>query len=97
MQVSDTLELVGGGGERYYRCLRCEHSLGPAADNYKLTALIEQLDLAEANRYVGDPGRFVDEEMVFRRFYCPGCGVLLDTEVARRRDAPLQDIEIASS
>lgn len=95
MQVSDALELVGEGEERGYRCLRCRESLGPASENYKLTALIEVSELSAANRYVGDPARYVDEKMSFRSFYCPGCGVLLDTEVARAQDAPLRDIEIS--
>jgi len=94
MQVSEALDLVGDGDGREFRCRRCDHSLGPAGENYKLTALIEQLPLSEANRHVGDPTRYVDEEMVFRRFYCPGCGVQLDAEVARAQDAPLHDIEI---
>ncbi len=94
MQVSDALELTGEGTDRGYRCVRCEHSLGAAADNYKLSAAIEQTELSEANRHIGDPARYVDEPMVLRRFYCPGCGTLLDTEVARRVDPPLHDIEI---
>jgi acetone carboxylase gamma subunit len=94
MQVSDTLEIVGQGADRAYRCQRCEESLGPAAENYKLTALVEETEVSEANRHVGDPGLLVDEKMVFRRFYCPGCGTQLETEVARARDLPLHDIEI---
>ncbi len=94
MQVSEAVELVEDGGERRYGCLRCQESLGPVGSNYKLTALVEESDLSDANPYVGDPARYVDEKMVFRRFYCPGCAVLLDTEVARAQDPPLQDIEI---
>lgn len=95
MQVSETLDVVGEGGDRGFRCRRCEHSLGPITENFKLTALIEQAPLSEANPRVGDPHRYVDETMVFRRFYCPGCGTLIDTEVARERDVPLMDIELA--
>jgi len=94
MQVSEAVELVEENGERRYRCLRCNESLGPVGANYKLTALVEESELSDANRYIGDPARYVDEKMVFRRFYCPGCAVLLDTEVARAQDPPLQDIEI---
>jgi len=95
MQVSETLEVVGEGGNRSFSCRRCEHSLGPVAENFKLTALVEQSPLAAANPHVGDPQRYVDEAMVFRRFYCPGCGTQIDTEVARARDVPLLDIELA--
>jgi N-methylhydantoinase B len=95
MQVSEALQLVGESGGREYRCLRCDGSLGAASENYKLTALIDESALSDANPYIGDPARYVDEKMVFRRYYCPGCGVLLDTEVARSADPPLHDIEIS--
>lgn len=95
MQISETLELAGEGAARAYRCRRCEAEVGPASENYKLSALIEEAELPEANPRIGDPSRFVDEPMVFRRFYCRSCGALFDTEVARRRDEPLHDIEIA--
>jgi N-methylhydantoinase B len=95
MQVSEALAVAGEGAERHFECLRCGGSLGAAAANYKLSAKIEEAPLSDANRYIGDPARYVDEEMVFRRFFCPGCGVLLDTEVARLRDEPLWDIELA--
>ncbi len=94
MQVSDSLEIVGEGADRGYQCQRCQQSLGSVGENYKLSALVEQTELSEANRHVGDPRLLVDEEMVFRRFYCPGCATLLETEVARARDLPLHDIEI---
>jgi N-methylhydantoinase B len=94
MHVSDTLEVVDQGGTRWFRCQRCEASLGPATENYKLTALIEELPVSEANRHIGDPQRYVDERLVWRRFYCPGCAVILDAEIARATDPPLWDIEL---
>jgi N-methylhydantoinase B len=94
MLVSEAVELTDGDGGRGYRCARCEHSLGPADQNYKLAALIEQESVSTTNPHTGDPARYVDEKMVARRFYCPGCGVLLDTEIAREQDPPLWDLEI---
>jgi N-methylhydantoinase B len=93
MLVSETLEVTFEAAEAEYRCRRCQGSLGPAGHNYKLTALIEEVPVMSANPLIGDPGRFVDEEVVYRLFYCPGCGGLLDTEVARTADPPLWDIQ----
>ena len=95
MQVSEALEIVEADGARLFRCLRCAASLGPADANYKLTALIEELPVSEANPHIGDPQRYVDAEIVWRRFACPACGVLLDTEIARADDPPLWDIQLA--
>jgi acetone carboxylase gamma subunit len=95
MLASETLEISGDGSGRAYCCRRCQASLGPADANYKLTALIEESPVSEANPLIGDPQRFVDQEMVYRHFYCPGCGGLLDTEVARAEDPPLWDIQLS--
>ncbi len=43
-----------------------------------------------------DPELFVDDPMVFRQFYCPSCGLLLENETARKDDPPLWDIQIFS-
>ena len=31
---------------------------------------------------IGDPARFIDARPVFRQFFCPGCGRLIENEVA---------------
>ena len=93
MQVNDTVEVDEGSHE--FQCSRCGKSLGPITGNYKLSALVEEMPVTAANPLVREPERHVDEPMVWRRFYCPGCGVQLDTEIARAIDAPLWDIELA--
>jgi acetone carboxylase gamma subunit len=32
---------------------------------------------------------------VFRQFFCPGCGALIENEIAREGDEVLRDIELA--
>jgi len=94
MLVNDVVEVIEQAGGDAFRCSRCGQSLGPATENYKLSAALEQTSLEEGNVHIGDPGRYIDTKMVFRRYYCPGCGVLLDTEVARSQDPPLWDIQL---
>jgi acetone carboxylase gamma subunit len=43
---------------------------------------------------VGDWRRYIDERPVFRQFFCPGCGALIENEIAREGDEVLQDIEL---
>jgi acetone carboxylase gamma subunit len=43
---------------------------------------------------VGDWRRYIDHEPVFRQFFCPGCGALIENEVARIDDPPLNDIAL---
>jgi len=41
-----------------------------------------------------DPARYIDTEVALRQYACPGCGTLLDLEVAIATDPPLRDIRI---
>ncbi len=50
--------------------------------------------MTAANPYIRDPGRIVDEELVLRRYRCPDCCVILDTEIARACDPILWDIAL---
>jgi hypothetical protein len=45
--------------------------------------------------YALDPRTYVDDEMVFRSYACPSCGLLIQTELARPADEPLWDIQLA--
>jgi acetone carboxylase gamma subunit len=52
------------------------------------------LDISAANPNIGDWRRYIDDRPVFRQFYCPGCGGLIENEVARENDEVLRDIEL---
>ncbi len=39
-----------------------------------------------ASLLIGDPERFIDDEVQFRQFYCPACGGLIENEVCRAQD-----------
>jgi N-methylhydantoinase B len=92
--LSESLELTDSAGGRVFSCRHCGQELGPVADNYKLSCLLEESALDQGNPTIADPAPFVDDVVVFRRFYCPGCAVLIETEVARPGDEPIRDIEI---
>jgi acetone carboxylase gamma subunit len=47
-----------------------------------------------ANPIVGDPARFIDPRPQFRQFSCPGCGLLVENEIAVESDPVLRDIEV---
>jgi N-methylhydantoinase B len=95
MRVSEAIDLVDTAGGREFQCARCQRSLGPSDKNYKLSTIIDESPVTDVNPLILDPKRYVAERIVVRRYYCPGCGVLLDTDVARAEEAPLWDIQIA--
>jgi N-methylhydantoinase B len=71
--------------EKYYAvCERCETAVGRADDNWKAETAISEEPLAAAGGATHG-----SEEYCLRTFLCPDCGVILDTEVARRTDPAL--------
>ncbi len=94
VSISEALDLIDGA-ERTFACARCGTSLGAVTANYKVAARCEETPLSTANPHIEDPSVSVDPPLVLRRFHCPNCSVILDTEVARAEDPPLWDIQLA--
>jgi acetone carboxylase gamma subunit len=42
----------------------------------------------------GDPHRYIDDAPEFRQFFCPGCGALVENEIAIASDPVLRDIAV---
>jgi N-methylhydantoinase B len=92
--IGDSLEVAAGDGGHVVRCTRCRHVYGPVTENYKLKARLERSPVT-AIPGVGDPGRYdLDEELEFRRFYCPGCAVQIETELSRPHEPIRWDVEL---
>ena len=75
-------------------CARCAADLGPVRGNYKDACVRRESDVGTANPNIGDYRRYIDDRPVFRQFFCPGCGALIENEVAREDDPVLHDIEL---
>ena len=89
MKYGPNLEIEGSS----VRCAHCSESLGDVSENIRRNLAIEEADIEDAGpRYV-DPSRFVGVEMVFRKFYCPGCAVMLFTETAKAGDPVLNGFD----
>ncbi len=43
---------------------------------------------------MGDWKRYIDQKPIFRQFFCPGCGDLIENEIARWDDPLLSDVEV---
>jgi N-methylhydantoinase B len=77
-----------------WSCRHCYTDLGSAKENYKNGCARHDAPITTANPNIGDWKRYVDEEPIFRQFFCPGCGHLIENEIARRSDPLLEDIQI---
>ena len=83
------------GGTNHWACAKCDTDLGPVEENYKLGCLREDRHVSESNPLIGEPKDHINDDVVFRQFYCPGCGALIENEVSIASDPPLMDISLA--
>ena len=77
-------------------CAKCDTDLGPANENYKEHCLREESEINRANPNIGDYKVYIDVRPVWRQFFCPGCGALIENEIAREGEEILRDIEISA-
>lgn len=91
MQLDHHLEITE---DNRYRCRRCGHDLGPAGGNFKDAAVQKVRPIQDANPLIVDPAIFIDDEVVFRQYYCPGCATLLENEVVLADSDPVWDKQV---
>ena len=94
LRVTDALQIRLDGRTPHHCCARCNADLGPTDGNYKDHCLREDKPVRHATPLAGDPHRYIDAEPVFRQFFCPGCGGLIENEIAIATDPVLRDIEV---
>jgi acetophenone carboxylase len=98
MQIRVTEALDVDLDAECWRCNRCGLDLGPAANNYKEGCLLAVRDPREIHQpFEGDPEFSYTPHpdwCAIVECYCPGCGVLFDTEYLPPGHPPTHDIEI---
>ena len=92
--LTDSLALRRETDGVHAACSRCAADLGLASGNYKDQCVRRDADIKSANPNIGDYRRYIDDRPMFRQFFCPGCGALIENEVARENDPVLHDIEL---
>lgn len=75
-------------------CRMCGHDVGGLRALYKDGLARRDRPVTAAGPLIDEPSHFIDAELQFREFSCPGCGTLVETEVARAEDPVLSDIEL---
>jgi N-methylhydantoinase B len=93
MQLDHHLEIDGDGR---IACRRCEHQLGTVEENFKDHAVCKVRPIQDANPLIVDPSIFIDDEVVFRQYFCPGCATLLENEVILASSPPVWDKQVSA-
>jgi acetone carboxylase gamma subunit len=83
-RISPTLTAKGGK----ICCSACDHALVSIRKSWKEYAAVSVVPVKE----LPGAGAGLDERVVLRRFACPNCFRLLDTETALPEDPYLEDI-----
>ena len=69
-------------------CMSCGHALGPSGKPWKDAACLSEIPLEGAAGAPFSNAAYV----LLRRFYCPGCAAILDSETALAGDPFLNDV-----
>lgn len=77
-----------------YRCAHCGEELGALGGHPKEKAAIYEHAVADIGPRFKDPAIFVDDEILWREVFCPGCATRLGTELAKPGDELLADIRL---
>ena len=93
-EAGSCLNVLVDGEGRYWACGKCSAPLGATAENYKDGCICEDQPVSASNPLIGEPTRFIDDTVEFRQFFCPGCGTLIDNEVAVDSDPILTDVSV---
>ncbi len=94
LRITDNLVIRSEADGPHHACVKCDTDLGPARDNYKERCIVELHPVTDAVPLAGDPARYIDATPEFRQFFCPGCGALVENEIALAGDPVLHDIEV---
>jgi acetone carboxylase gamma subunit len=86
--IATNLEIRSTGKGDHIACRSCGHALAPAGQPWKLHAILRELSM----NGVGGKAYTGASEAILRHFGCPGCGALLDSEMALPGEPFLDDI-----
>jgi N-methylhydantoinase B len=94
IQANEFLAAKEDDKGEFWGCTRCDAELGALSTNYKDHCASKIRPVEASNPLVGDPALFIDDPGACREVFCPGCGSLLENEIAVASDPILADIEL---
>jgi len=92
--VSEGLEICMIDNETMYVCRKCRTIIEKTDKNYKLGCVRRETDLKEVGLFPVDPSTFIDDEIVYREYFCPGCGLLFQADFCKKGDPDIWDLRL---
>ena len=87
LAIGEYLKLVGD----HVVCRGCGHEISPNNENYKLRLVMNETPVTELCPVNRDPLLYVDKNVVFRTYVCPGCATQIESEVTIEDSPPVWD------
>ncbi len=94
LEVSEGLVVADSGAGIYYTCKKCRTGIAKSTDNYKSGCAKQVTPIEDVGLLPIDPKLFIDDEIVYREYYCPACGLLLQSDFSRPEDPDFRDIDV---
>jgi N-methylhydantoinase B len=93
-QTTETMAVASASQGAHFCCVKCAADLGSIDGNYKNQCVLEEKPIRHATPLAGDARDFIDAVPILRQFYCPGCGALIENEVAIAGSSIVRDIAL---
>jgi N-methylhydantoinase B len=97
IRVAEGLVIARSAEGAFYTCTKCRTRIERADENFKAGCVTRVADVRDVGLAPIDPGLFIDDEIEYREYFCPGCGLLLQGDFCRPEDPDFQDIRLAST
>lgn len=86
---------IGRKGEQaVLGCKHCGQTLSPVDGNYRRGCAELESNMSDMGSYFIDPQEQIGEDLVWRSYLCPSCGVAVDGELCRPSDEPVWDVRL---
>ena len=95
VRVIEGVALATIDGAASFACAACGHALGAASHTYRLGCCELDMDMTDISELFTSPSRETGQQLVFRRYVCPGCARILDGSVCRPDDEPFCDVKVS--
>ena len=77
-----------------FECIKCGRHICSDGQNYKQRLAVREFPVTELSTLNRDPSEYVEDEIVCRAFYCPGCATQVEVEIVDRTLPPIWDCAV---
>jgi N-methylhydantoinase B len=96
IHVTEGLVISTEGEKKSWCCARCRTRIAAADRNYKSGCARRVTDVQNVGLSPIDPAQFIDDQIEYREYFCPGCGLLIQGSFCKPGDTDFEDVRLAS-